>query len=204
MRKPSRAETQRSVTLALTFILWSVMTGSGLSPQVKYKWTKSLFGGAVGDGANDLTTDPSGNIYVTGVFSGTVDFGFDFGTSDIKTSAGLSDIFVTKIDRHGAYCWTRTMGGTLYDSGNGITDDLAGNIYVAGGFYGTVDFGLDFRVTDIKTSSHYENAFITKINSAGTYGWTRTIGGGIGASKCRDIAVDRSGNICLTGDFGGT
>ena len=60
--------------------------------------------------------DGSGNIYVTGKFEGTTDFN-PGGTGGSHTSAGLRDIFLTKISSTGKYGWTKTIGGTGDDGG---------------------------------------------------------------------------------------
>ena len=74
-----------------------------------YGWAKRM-GGTGADSGQSVSRDASGNIYVTGSFSGTVAFGADFGGSDVKTSAGSFDIFVTRINANGTYGWTRRMG----------------------------------------------------------------------------------------------
>jgi hypothetical protein len=129
-----------------------------------------------------------------------VNFGLDFGTTDIKTSAGDADIYVTKINANGSYGWTKIMGGTLYDWGYMITTNSSGNVYVTGGFGGTVNFGLDFGATDNTTSAGARDIFIAKINANGTYGWTKIMGG-TQQDMGQSITTDSSGNVYATGAF---
>ncbi len=164
-----------------------------------YGWTKRM-GGYSTDTGRSIATDSSGNVYVTGNFDWTVNFGLDFGTTDTKTSAGYDDIFITKINSNGTYGWTKIMGGTSYDYGYAITTDSSGNVYVTGGFSSTVNFGLDFGTTDIKTSAGNIDIFITKINSSGTYGWTKRMGGN-SYDYGRSVIIDPFGNIYVTGSF---
>ncbi|MGD0922008.1 MAG: SBBP repeat-containing protein [Terriglobia bacterium] len=56
-------------------------------------WSKR-FGDTLGDRGYGITADRSGNALVTGLFSGTVDFG-----GEVLTSAGTADIFVLKLRR---------------------------------------------------------------------------------------------------------
>jgi hypothetical protein len=167
-----------------------------------YGWTKIL-GAVSSDHGNAVTTDVSGNVYVTGDFQGAVNFGLDFGTSDIKTSAGEWDIFITKINANGTYGWTKIVGGTVKDFGNAITTDSSANVYVAGYFSGTVNFGLDFGTSDIKTSAGGSDISITKINANGTYGWTKVMGGTV-SDYAYAVITDSSGNVYITGYFNGT
>lgn len=75
-----------------------------------------------------VATDAAGNVYMTGSFSG--DFVSPSGT---LTSAGGTDIFVTKYSRDGVFQWAVSMGGTQNDSGNGIAVDSGGNnVYLVG------------------------------------------------------------------------
>jgi hypothetical protein len=170
-----------------------------------YGWTRRMGGTSIGspDEGWGITTDPSGNIYVTGYFGETVNFGADFGTTDNKTSSGSTDIFITKVNANGTYGWTRRMGGTNTDIGMDISTDLSGNIYVTGQFYDTVDFGADFGVTNTKTASGAYDIFVTRINASGGYGWTRRMGGTLGDIG-RSITTDPAGNVYITGDFYGT
>jgi hypothetical protein len=190
-----------STVFILTFISLTASTSYGQSAQPAYRLTK-IMGGTSDDSASGIAADSSGNIYVAGYFQGTVNFGLDFGTTDNKTSAGSDDVYITKINSNGAYGWTRIIGGTASDRGYAITTDPSGNVYVAGDFQGTVNFGLDFGATDIKTAAGFGDIFFTKLYANGTYGWTKTIGGS-SPEECLGIAVDASGNIYLTGDFWG-
>jgi hypothetical protein len=184
------------------FVVILIATTLGLASQGTYAGTKRM-GGASVDSGSSITTDSSGNIYITGHFEGTVKFGNDWGTTDTKTSAGGKDIFITKINANGTYGWTRRIGGKSDDRGYSITTDPSDNIYVTGQFEDTVNFGDDFGMTDNKTSAGNEDIFVTRINANGSYVRTRQIGGayhddGIG------ITADRSSNIYVTGLFSDT
>ncbi|MAW70175.1 MAG: hypothetical protein CL422_00055, partial [Acidimicrobiaceae bacterium] len=78
-------------------------TGAGGDPN----WGSTTFGGTSSDVGYSVAVDGSGNVYTTGEFIATV----DFGAGDV-TSAGGSDVFVTKLNSSGAHQWTTTFGGT--------------------------------------------------------------------------------------------
>ena len=111
------------------------------------------------------------NIYITGYFEGTI----NFGGGDI-TSNGGKDIFVLSLNKDGEYRWAYTAGGAQDDEGASITMfDNFGNIYVTGYFKRTVDFGSG----DI-TSNGNQDIFLLRLNeSAGnyTFSWVKTYGG---------------------------
>jgi hypothetical protein len=169
---------------------------------LRYEWTRRL-GGINRDEAHDVATDGSGNLFLAGLFQGTVDFSADFLGADLKTSAGGEDIFITKVNADGSYGWTRRMGGANSDEARDVATDGAGNVYLAGFFQGFVDFRADFGGTDSKTSTGI-GAFVTRINADGSYGWTRVVGGTGTAVSAHGIATDGAGNVFVTGSFGGT
>jgi len=101
------------------------------------------------DYGNGVTTDSSGNIYVTGKTGGGLDG---------NTSSGGYDIFLVKYNSSGTKQWTKQLGTSSSDSGNGVTTDSSGNIYVTGYTNG----GLDGN-----TNSGSYDIFIVKYNSSG-------------------------------------
>ncbi|MCM0590284.1 MAG: SBBP repeat-containing protein [Gloeotrichia echinulata DEX184] len=119
----------------------------------KFLWAKNL-GGTSDDFGNDITVDSSGNIYVTGRFSGTGTFGNITLTADSISS----DAFVVKLDNNGNVLSAKKFGGSSYDSGNGIAIDGAGNTYVTGSFNSTATFG-NTSLTSVGTS----DGFVVKL-----------------------------------------
>jgi len=167
-----------------------------------YCWTKQI-GGSGFDSGLSVTTDSSGNVYVTGFFGSTVNFAADWGGSDAKTASGMWDAFITKIDANGNYCWTKRIGGSGFDQGESIITDSQDNVYLVGDFNSTTNFGADWGTSDSKTPAGYYDAFIMKVDASGNYCWTKRIGGSdfdYGFS----VAADTSGNIYVSGYFKGT
>ena len=115
----------------------------------------------------DIDIDSSSNVYITGYFQGTV----DFGNGDITASGG-SDIFVLKLDSSGAFQWVYTAGGIAGSSpsgdiGYGIAVDSSGNIYTAGVFMGNIELTTGVNIegnNNLKT-----DALMFKLNSSGQY-----------------------------------
>ena len=83
-----------------------------------FLWAKGM-GGTSEDSGNSIALNSSGNIYTTGGFAGTADFDPGVGVANL-TSAGSSDIFVSKLDSSGNFVWAKGMGGTAYDEAYGI------------------------------------------------------------------------------------
>lgn len=160
-------------------------------------WSKGV-GGTGTDIATGIACDLSGNVYATGYFQNSLNFG-----GGILTSAGSDDIFLVKYNSAGTHVSSVRYGSTGSDQGNGVATDAAGNVVVTGVFSNTVNFGGSGLV-----SSGATDIFLAKYNSGGTHQWSFRYGdsgGDIGFG----VACDGPGNVALTGltsgniDFGG-
>ncbi len=144
-------------------------------------WAKQI-GGTEQDRGYDLKLDASNNIYVTGLFAGTVDFDPNAGVTNL-TSEGSADIFIQKLDQDGNFIWAQTMGGTDIDQGFAIDVDPESNVYVAGNYKLTVDFDPgagEFNLESIGNADIYflklnacsPSATTDEITSCISYTWT--------------------------------
>ena len=89
--------------------------------------------------------------------------------------------------------WTKQLGTSSNDGGNGVTTDSSDNIYVTGLTGG----GLDGN-----TSSGQEDIVLVKYNSSGTKQWTKQLGTTL-SDDGSGVTTDSSGNIYVTGYTGG-
>lgn len=105
-----------------------------ISPTNNYSWGY-LFGSTTDDQGRKAYIDASNNIFLTGSFSGTVDFDPGAGT-DNHTAFGGVDIFILKLSSAGALLWAVDVGAGGTDIGYDIITDAAGNIYNTGYFTG--------------------------------------------------------------------
>jgi len=170
----------------------------------------TYLGGSGGDLANGIAVDSAGNAYVVGFTCST-----DFPTMNPlqPNYAGgnpyCGDAFVTKLNPTGtALVYSTYLGGSNADDGLGIAVDSAGNAYVIGFTYST-----DFPVTPgaFQTvcnggsgCSQYGDAFVAKINAAGSALVYSTYLGGNSYDTSSRAAVDSSGNAYVTGQTSST
>ena len=158
-----------------------------------HQWSQR-FGGTGSDFGSLVATDASGNVYLLGEFSNTVNFG-----GGNLASAGSLDIVVAKYSAAGAYQWAQRFGNTAYDAALGMTVDSSANVIVTGYLAGTVNYGG----INLVSNGGSPDVFMAKYNSAGVHQWSQRFGGtsiDIGVS----VATDASGNVYFTGDFQGT
>jgi len=161
-------------------------------------WSKR-FGSTAFEEGREVAVDGSGNVVVTGLFEGTVDFG-----GGGLTSVGRydrHDIFVAKFSgANGSHLWSKRFGSAdFFDAGVGTAVDSSGNVVVTGWFTGTVDFGGENL-----TSAGIDDVFVAQFSGAdGSHLWSKRFGS-TGNDEGLGVAVDGSGNVLVTGYFTGT
>ena len=171
---------------------------SKLDASGNFVWAKS-FGGPNQEDGNAVGVDTAGNVYTIGTFEGTTDFDPGAGTANL-TSAGSTDVFVSKLDSSGNYVWAKKFGGTSNESGNSVAIDTAGNVYTIGTFEGTTDFDPGAGTANL-TSAGSTDVFVSKLDSSGNYVWAKKFGGTSAYDNGRSVAVDSVGNVYTTGYF---
>lgn len=159
-------------------------------------WAFSM-GGVTSDAGTGIATDASGNVYVAGSFSGTVDFDPGPGTTNL-TGGGK---FLCKFDTNGILISAIALPGTLsFDIPLAV--DAADNLYLAGSFTGTADFDPGAGVFNL-TSAGSSDIFVLKLSSTGSFIWAKRMGS-TSLDRANALALDVNGNVHITGTFNGT
>jgi hypothetical protein len=168
--------------------------------QPSFQWAGTYGGSSGHDISLSMTVDTAGNVYSAGYFWGISDFDPGLGTYTLASVTPSYDIFVSAIDANANFKWAKRIGGTRSDGGYAICCDHTGNIFLAGGFSGVVDFdpgpGTFTMATPSPTAS---GGFVLKLDMNGNFLWAIQFG----ASLFRSITIDQSGNILLVGPFMG-
>jgi hypothetical protein len=103
-----------------------------VTPMGQLSWVR-IFGGSSADQSMCVRADSSGNIYSSGCFQGTADF--DPGPSSLlKSSLGINDAYVLKLNSLGNLLWAKTFGSSKWDFATSLFLDSQGNSYVTGAF----------------------------------------------------------------------
>lgn len=176
-----------------------------LSPLVSFSQiigTHLALGGTGTDQGLSVGMDGSGNLYVGGFFSATMDID-PSGTTVNLVDMGAGDAFLAKYSSGGTLLWARSFGGTGFDEIRALDLDASGNIYVAGRFNGTVDFDPSTTNTFSMTSAGGSDGFVSQFKSDGSFVSAIQIGG-TGQEIIYDIAVFASDHYYITGSFQGT
>jgi uncharacterized repeat protein (TIGR01451 family) len=157
----------------------------------------TYLGGTLADTANGIALDASGNAYITGSTTST-----NFPTANALQAAkgdniDGTDAFITKLNATGtALVYSTYLGADSNDVGHAIAVDAAGNAYVGGStdslFFPTVN-----AFQPVTTLSN--DAFVAKVNAAGSALVYSTYLGGDLNEDCLGIAVDPNGAAYVTG-----
>lgn len=159
------------------------------------RWAKS-YGGTARDQGAGLGTDSSGNVYLTGLFNETVDFG-----AGAVPSAGSNDIFLIGFDSDGGRRWSKSFGAGAADLAGALVAGPNGDIVITGYFGGDVDFGSGAALS----ASGGADGFVAGYSSAGLHRWSRRFGGAEATTdRGIDLALDGAGNVSIAGEFFGT
>jgi hypothetical protein len=157
------------------------------------QWTNQYgAGGATISQVHAITHDQEGNIYITGNARGTLPGDTQYGTQ------GITNLVVSQLNPStGAPNWTYQYGGGAgtAQTGYAITQDLNGNIYIAGYTTGTI-----LGETQYGTHGTDDMVLISINASTGAPNWISQYGAGAGShTQIFGISRDSSGNLYLSG-----
>jgi hypothetical protein len=161
-----------------------------------FGWART-FGGIGDEKGVEVKIDKENNVYIAGWFSDDVDF--DPGqVTELHSSNGSTDSYISKFDQVGNQIWTETWGSTGTDAAYGIAFDSENNILVTGYFSGTVDFDPSQGGVNTQTAAGNEDMFVSKFDSNGQFIWVRT-GGQAGNDGARGVGTDNNNNVFVVG-----
>ena len=165
---------------------------------------KQIIGGTKDDNGLNLKIDAANNLYLVGNFASpsiTFPSGDTFTNPlDPNDSEGVStDTFIAKFDTGGSNLWTEDIGGASDVGVSQIAVNDAGEIFMTGYFFDSVNFG---GITLFETEGTGETdeaslgGYIAKMDVNGDFVWAKEFGG-VGAS----LALDGADEFMLPARF---
>ncbi|REJ42170.1 MAG: calcium-binding protein, partial [Microcystis flos-aquae DF17] len=133
-------------------------------------WVKQ-FGSAYSDYATGISSESSGNTYVSG-----------------RTEGG-EDAFVAKYNANGNQLWMAQFGTSGYDSATGVSSDGSGNVYVSGYTDGSFPSYTNLGSYD---------AFVAKYDTSGNPVWVKQFSTS-SHDYAEGISSDSNGNVYVSG-----
>ncbi|AMJ67176.1 hypothetical protein AXW84_18395 [Hymenobacter sp. PAMC 26628] len=184
-------------------------TGSGntatllarLDAQGQPQWLRQPNPGSGAVGA-DLGVDAAGNLYLTGVLTGTA----TFGALTLAVPSISFDRYLVKLDPQGAAVWAR-QGGRVPNS-NGLAFynqklvvSADGDAYLV--FYANAGPNGAFGSVTLPPGAGDFDEAVVKYDGQGAAQWAQQ-GGGPGFDRVLDAALDGTGRLGLVCQFPGT
>jgi sugar lactone lactonase YvrE len=154
----------------------------------------TYLGGNDTDQGSGIVVDGNGNAYVTGFTQST---NFPTVNAFQSTNAGGADAFVTKFSATGnSLVYSTYFGGSSFEIASGIAIDGSGNFYING-----ITFSTNFPTMNAFQSSFAgsSDVFVTEFSATGSSLVYSTYLGGNNIDQPRGIAVDRRGNVYISG-----
>ncbi len=189
---PSSAVFTISTTVNNSFVLKLQANGT-------FVWAKAFAGGT--NEILGIAVDASSRVYVTGGWTGTVDFNPSTTTTNLISKNANYDAFVVKLTAAGAYTWAKAIAGNQTDVGRAISVDATGNVYTAGEFSVTTDFNPGTAKYNL-ISAGGTDVYVSKLSASGGFVWAKAFGG-VNSDYCTGLSATANG-IYTTGNFTGT
>lgn len=145
----------------------------------------------------DLKIDDSGNIFITGKFSGDVNFQ---SSNSTHTLTGQNDFFVAKYNINGTCQWVKKLSGTGDIVGKSI-DFTEDKVIVGGNFRESLTYDILGNNNTVNSSNNSWDIFLAEFdNATGNISWVKKYG-----YKFEDnlfgLSIDRDDNIYIAGNF---
>jgi hypothetical protein len=160
-------------------------------------WVKRIEGLYLSETRGEsVAVSNTGDIHIAGRYDYQVDFDPAQSGQLLTPVGGIGDAFVLKLDSAGNYAWAKTMGGPDEDAAFAVAVDQSGNVFAVGSFARTASFGpLTFS-----SNNNSLDIFITRLDAAGNFLWTKTVGGNW-VERAFGVAADVQGSVYVTGGF---
>lgn len=151
------------------------------------------FGDNAAQSVGGIAVDITGDVIVTGSFSGTLSTGL--GT---LVSAGASDVFLLRLDGTAATAeWAKSFGNAATQAGVAVATGPSGEIALVASNAGVIDIGLGAL-----TSAGGDDVMIAEFTDTGAPLWGKQFGSS-NSQVPRDVTIDPSGNVVAVGSFQG-
>lgn len=168
-----------------------------------YQWGFGFGNYTFGCSARAIAVDSQNNIYMAGEYYDVADFDPSSATYSLGTPTySIPNIYIAKYSSTGTFLWVKGIEGSENKECRDIAVDNNGNVFITGSFFGTVDFDPSNN-SNLITAQGLSDGFFAKYDSNGALLFAKSFGGSEydgGAG----ISVKNSGNISVSGSFGGT
>ncbi len=158
-----------------------------------------FIGGENGDSGNSISVDSSGGAYITGYTASDETTFPDLIGPDLSYN-GDGDAFIAKVTADGSgLAYAGYIGGSGSDQAKGIAVDSNGSSYIVGMTSSTESTFPETIGPDLSYNLGTSDAFVAKVNSAGSGLVYAGYLGGVSVDEGYGIAIDSSGSAYVAG-----
>ena len=166
-----------------------------LDPSGTLVWARQ-FTGTAADFVRSIAVNAAGEIYYSGLFSGTTDYDPGPATNNL-THIGAVDVAMVKLDASGNFLWAKQLSTVNNQISGFLTLDNNSNIYLTGYFYGTTDLDPGPGVLNL-IAFGAADVYVAKLDPSGNSIWARQLGG-TGMESSFNIGLDKDNNVLVLG-----
>ncbi len=155
----------------------------------QFKWVNTVYSSSSAEKFYAVCTDTSGNIFVTGGYTGTCAFDTPIGYNLIQPTGAYENVVYAKLDSLGKYGWAKSIASSTVspDLGMDIEINLNGELYLTGTFWAYADFDPGPDTVLNQTSANAGDVFtlvldqcscqdsLTVITSCNSFYWVNDV-----------------------------
>lgn len=166
-----------------------------LNASGNFVWGKSV-GGSSQESFKSIDVDNSGNSYISGRFSGKVDFDPSDG---VYLDSASSHTFISKFNSSGNFLWMKKTNNVSYS----MTVDENSAVYTTGSFTGDIDFDPSENEFILNGGTVVNGIdFTCKLSDTGSFQWAKSLMANT-QNSATSSTIDSEGNFYTIGTFSG-
>jgi hypothetical protein len=172
-----------------------IVVASAVGSDVEIAWYlaetrlhASVLGGTGEQEPTAIAVDAAGQVVVAGTFEQVLEL-----CDEAKVAAGMRDIFVARLDRHGGCVRYSTFGDAADQRSGDIAVAPSGELALSGAFEGTVDLG------GVSVHADRPSVFVAELGAGGEHLFHRAFPG----ETPPRVALDAAGGLLFAGDVEG-
>ncbi len=145
-----------------------------------------------------VQVDSQGNIYVSGAFAGTAQFGYRSDSTLVSaTSEGIEDGYLVRYKPNGDVDWAQIIAGDDYDYAE-VSIGPGDEIYLTGFFFSS-SISLDDGNVVLPAEANFGH-LVSRLDDSGNVMWAGQLSSTDAIFGANGVAVDSLGNLYLHAD----
>jgi len=163
------------------------------SPSGTYQWAKALGDATVNDAVLGTSVDIAGNVYATGIFSGSMTVS---GSIMLNSASGKG--YMVKYTSAGTAVWAHNFGSTSLSCTPHCIQAAGRYLYVGGSFEGTANFN-PWGTASTLAATGADDAFLARYDTLGNFSYVKHLRGDGAGDEILGLDIDAQKSIYVIG-----